>query len=92
MAEELGRGSHSDPSRLCRWIPTCAELFTSQKEHWIHFAPKSDFDSSRSIEEYFASVATFMSLQLRKLVIKSLEDLVAFFMIHKVRRGEKEPF
>lgn len=72
---------------LYRWIPTCAQLFVSRKEHWVHFAPKSDYDSSRNIEEYFASVASFMSLQLRELVIKSLEDLVSFFMIHKVRRG-----
>lgn len=70
-----------------RWIPTCAQLFISQKEQWVHFAPKSDYDSSHNIEEYFASVASFMSLQLRDLVIKSLEDLVSFFMIHKVCRG-----
>lgn len=75
------------PSCLYRWIPTCAQLFISQKEHWVHFAPKSDYDSSHNIEEYFASVASFMSLQLRDLVIKSLEDLVSFFMIHKVCRG-----
>lgn len=75
------------PSCLCRWIPTCAQLFVSQKEQWVHFAPRSDYDSSRNIEEYFASIASFMSLQLRELVIKSLEDLVSFFMIHKVCRG-----
>ncbi|PNI91684.1 DNAH3 isoform 3 [Pan troglodytes] len=69
---------------FAEWIPTCAQLFTSRKEHWIHFAPKSNYDSSRNIEEYFASVASFMSLQLRELVIKSLEDLVSLFMIHKV--------
>lgn len=75
------------PFCLHRWIPTCAQLFVSQKEQWVHFAPKNDYDSSRNIEEYFASVASFMSLQLRDLVIKSLEDLVSFFMIHKVCRG-----
>ena len=75
------------PCFLYRWIPTCAQLFVSRKEQWIHFAPKSDYDSSRNIEEYFASVASFMSLQLRELVINSLKDLVSFFMIHKVCRG-----
>ena len=75
------------PSCFYRWIPTCAQLFISQKEQWVHFAPKSDYDSSHNIEEYFASVGSFMSLQLRDLVIKSLEDLVSFFMIHKVCRG-----
>lgn len=74
-------------SCLYRWIPACAQLFVSRKEHWVHFAPKSDYDSSRNIEEYFASVASFMSLQLRELVIKSLEDLISLFMIHKVGRG-----
>ncbi|MEJ1273900.1 hypothetical protein NN561_004775 [Cricetulus griseus] len=68
---------------LNKWIPMCAQLFVSQKEHWVRFAPKSDYDSSRNIEEYFASVASFMSLQLRELVFKSLKDLVSFFMIHK---------
>lgn len=81
------------PSCLCRWIPTCAQLFVSRKEQWVHFAPKSDYDSSQNIEGYFASVSSFMSLQLRKLVIKSLEDLVSFFMIYKVCRGpEGGPF
>uniref|UniRef100_A0A8D0TSX2 Dynein axonemal heavy chain 3 n=1 Tax=Sus scrofa TaxID=9823 RepID=A0A8D0TSX2_PIG len=77
---------------LNKWIPTCAQLFVSRKEHWVHFAPKSDYDSSRNIEEYFASVASFMSLQLRELVIKSLEDLVSFFMIHKDGNDFKEPY
>ncbi|XP_055265604.1 dynein axonemal heavy chain 3 [Moschus berezovskii] len=75
-----------------KWIPTCAQLFVSQKEQWIHFAPKSDYDSSRNIEEYFASVASFMSLQLRELVINSLKDLVSFFMIHKDGNDFEEPY
>ncbi|XP_036135820.1 dynein heavy chain 3, axonemal [Molossus molossus] len=77
---------------LDTWIPTCAQLFVSQREHWVHFAPKSDYDSSRNIEEYFASIASFMSLQLRELVIKSLEDLVSFFMTHKDGNDFEEPY
>uniref|UniRef100_A0A2K5HID3 Dynein axonemal heavy chain 3 n=1 Tax=Colobus angolensis palliatus TaxID=336983 RepID=A0A2K5HID3_COLAP len=77
---------------LNKWIPTCAQLFTSQKEYWVHFAPKSSYDSCRNIEEYFASVASFMSLQLRELVIKSLEDLVSLFMMHKDGNDFKEPY
>uniref|UniRef100_A0A2K5MUZ9 Dynein axonemal heavy chain 3 n=1 Tax=Cercocebus atys TaxID=9531 RepID=A0A2K5MUZ9_CERAT len=77
---------------LNKWIPTCAQLFTSRKEYWVHFAPKSNYDSCRNIEEYFASVASFMSLQLRELVIKSLEDLVSLFMIHKDGNDFKEPY
>ncbi|XP_044602978.2 dynein axonemal heavy chain 3 isoform X2 [Equus asinus] len=77
---------------LNKWIPACAQLFVSRKEHWVHFAPKSDYDSSRNIEEYFASVASFMSLQLRQLVIKSLEDLISLFMIHKDGNDFEEPY
>ncbi|XP_058892872.1 dynein axonemal heavy chain 3 [Kogia breviceps] len=77
---------------LNKWIPTCAQLFVSQKEQWVLFAPKSDCDSSRRIEEYFASVASFMSLQLRELVIKSLKDLVSFFLIHKDGNDFEEPY
>ncbi|XP_053412126.1 dynein axonemal heavy chain 3 [Nycticebus coucang] len=77
---------------LSKWIPTCAQLFVTRKDHWVHLAPKNDYDSSRNIEEYFASVASFMSLQLRELVIKSLEDLVSFFMIHKDGNDFEEPY
>uniref|UniRef100_A0A8D2J0P0 Uncharacterized protein n=1 Tax=Varanus komodoensis TaxID=61221 RepID=A0A8D2J0P0_VARKO len=66
-----------------RWIPTCADLFIAQKENWLHLAPQNDLDSSQQIEEYFASIAILMSLQLREMVINSLEDLVSFFKIHK---------
>lgn len=51
---------------------------------WLHFAPQRNSDSSEKVESYFSSVAALMSLQLREMVIKSLEDLLAFFMIHKV--------
>ncbi|KAJ7305844.1 hypothetical protein JRQ81_010210 [Phrynocephalus forsythii] len=68
---------------LNRWIPTCADLFIDLKQNWLHLAPQNDLDSSQQIEEYFASVAVLMSLQLREMVIKSLEDLLSFFKIHK---------
>lgn len=51
---------------------------------WLHFAPQRDSDSPVKVESYFSSVAALMSLQLREMVINSLEDLLAFFMIHKV--------
>nr|XP_036848129.1 dynein heavy chain 3, axonemal [Manis javanica] len=77
---------------LNKWIPTCTQLFISQKEQWVHFAPKSNCDSSCYIEEYFATVSSFMTLQLRELVIQSLEDLVSFFMIHKDGNDFEEPY
>ncbi|XP_055994863.1 dynein axonemal heavy chain 3 [Sorex fumeus] len=77
---------------LNKWIPACTQIFTSQKHHWVHFAPRSEYEPSRGIEEYFASVASFMALQLREMVIKSLEDLVSFFMIHKGGNDFEEPY
>ncbi|CAM4521786.1 dynein axonemal heavy chain 3 [Lepidochelys kempii] len=75
-----------------KWIPTCASLFIDQKEMWLHLAPQSDYDSPKQIEEYFASVANLMSLQLREMVINSLEDLLAFFMIYKDGNDFGEPY
>ncbi|XP_038618403.1 dynein heavy chain 3, axonemal [Tachyglossus aculeatus] len=77
---------------LEKWIPSCVSLFTSQKDQWIHLAPQSDYDSSQNIEDFFASVAIFMSLQLREMVINSLKDFVSFFMIHKDGNDFEEPY
>lgn len=67
-----------------RWIPTCASILRDEKRKWLHFAPGNDYDSPQQIESYFSSVATLMSLQLRQVVVSSLEDLLRFFMMHKV--------
>ncbi|KAM4656706.1 dynein axonemal heavy chain 3 [Amazona ochrocephala] len=74
------------------WIPTCASIFRDQKREWLHFAPKNDCDSSEQVESYFYSVASLMSLQLREMVVNSLEDLLAFFMIHKDGSDFQEPY
>ncbi|XP_061330226.1 dynein axonemal heavy chain 3 isoform X2 [Pezoporus flaviventris] len=74
------------------WIPACASIFRDQKREWLHFAPKNDCDSSEQVESYFYSVASLMSLQLREMVVNSLEDLLAFFMIHKDGNDFPEPY
>ncbi|NXH21208.1 DYH3 protein, partial [Bucco capensis] len=74
------------------WIPTCASIFLDQKRKWLYFAPKNDYDSSQQIECYFHSVASLMSLQLREMVVNSLEDLLTFFMIHKDGSDFTEPY
>ncbi|KAM4697749.1 dynein axonemal heavy chain 3 [Rhinophrynus dorsalis] len=66
-----------------KWIPTCASLFLSQKDKWVHLVPQNDSDSTLQVQEFFACVASLMSLQLRRMVISSLEDLLSFFTIHK---------
>uniref|UniRef100_A0A8C0BHP6 Uncharacterized protein n=1 Tax=Buteo japonicus TaxID=224669 RepID=A0A8C0BHP6_9AVES len=75
-----------------KWIPTCASIFRDEKRKWLHFAPENDCDSSQLVESYFHSVATLMSLQLREMVVNSLEDLLAFFMIHKDGSDFTEPY
>ncbi|KAM8960487.1 dynein axonemal heavy chain 3 [Pelodytes ibericus] len=66
-----------------KWVPACASLFVSQKEKWIHLVPQNDNDSTIQVEEFFACVASLMSLQLRGMVISSLQDMLSFFSIHK---------
>ncbi|KAM4632527.1 dynein axonemal heavy chain 3 [Discoglossus pictus] len=66
-----------------RWIPTCASLFIAEKDKWIHLVPQNDNDSTQQVEEFFSCVGALMSLQLRRMVISSLQDLLSFFNIHK---------
>ncbi|XP_048348807.1 dynein axonemal heavy chain 3 [Sphaerodactylus townsendi] len=75
-----------------RWIPMCADLFMEQKDQWLHLAPRNEHDSSQKIEEYFASVAVLMSLQLREMVVNSFDDLLTFFKIHKDGNDFEEPY
>ncbi|NXC38348.1 DYH3 protein, partial [Penelope pileata] len=75
-----------------KWIPTCASILLDEKRKWLHFAPENDYDSPERIESYFSSVAALMSLQLREIVVNSLEDLLTFFMIHKDGSDFTEPY
>ncbi|KAJ7400487.1 hypothetical protein BTVI_105082 [Pitangus sulphuratus] len=75
-----------------KWIPTCASVFIDQKNKWLHFAPERDSDSSQRVESYFGSVAALMSLQLREMVVNSLEDLLEVFMTHKDGNDFTEPY
>ncbi|XP_069839891.1 dynein axonemal heavy chain 3 isoform X1 [Dendropsophus ebraccatus] len=66
-----------------KWIPSCAYLFKSEKEKWIYLVPQNENDSTIQIQEFFACASSLMSLQLRRMVIDSLQDLLDFFTIHK---------
>ncbi|XP_078413797.1 dynein axonemal heavy chain 3 [Cetorhinus maximus] len=65
------------------WVPTCATLFLTHKEKWMHLVPQNDCDSTQQVKEFFACAASIMSLQLRELVVNSLKDLLSFFTVHK---------
>ncbi|XP_072275027.1 dynein axonemal heavy chain 3 [Pyxicephalus adspersus] len=66
-----------------KWIPACASLFITHKDKWINLVPQNEEDSAVLVQEFFACVSSLMSLQLRGMVINSLNDLVSFFNIHK---------
>ncbi|KAF0024691.1 hypothetical protein F2P81_023493 [Scophthalmus maximus] len=61
---------------LNRWLPHCATLFDDFKDLWLQVAKVR-------AHEFFDCVATLMSLQLRSLVIESLQDLLSVFTIHE---------
>lgn len=66
------------------WLPRCASLFDTFKEPWLPLIPKSEQVAAVSVQEFFSCVAALMSLQLRGLVVQSLQDLLYFFTIHEV--------
>lgn len=76
---------NSDLIYICSWIPSCAKLFVNHNELWEDLVPPDDDDSTELVEEFFASVAALMSIQLRGMVINSLADFLRFFETHKVR-------
>ncbi|MGH0118801.1 UNVERIFIED_CONTAM: hypothetical protein FKN15_062263 [Acipenser sinensis] len=66
-----------------KWIPACVSLFITHKVQWLQLVPQSDHDSVNLIHEFFACAASLMSLQLRGMVINSLQDLLSFFAVHE---------
>ncbi|XP_076020504.1 dynein axonemal heavy chain 3-like [Genypterus blacodes] len=62
---------------LKEWLPHCASLFVTFKDRWMPFVPPA------RVHEFFNCVAALMSIQLRSLVMDSLQDLLDFFTIHK---------
>uniref|UniRef100_A0A3B5AK42 Dynein axonemal heavy chain 3 n=1 Tax=Stegastes partitus TaxID=144197 RepID=A0A3B5AK42_9TELE len=66
-----------------RWLPHCASLFGTFEDLWLPLIPKSDQEAPVRVGEFFSCVAALMSVQLRSLVVQSLENLLQFFMIHK---------
>ncbi|XP_008290011.1 dynein heavy chain 3, axonemal [Stegastes partitus] len=66
-----------------QWLPHCASLFGTFEDLWLPLIPKSDQEAPVRVGEFFSCVAALMSVQLRSLVVQSLENLLQFFMIHK---------
>lgn len=78
------QGTYVFPSSsFFRWLPHCASLFDNFDNLWLPLL-RSEQGSPELVQEFFNSVAVLMSLQLRSLVIDSLQDLLYFFTIHEV--------
>lgn len=69
------------------WLPTCADIFLTYKQHWKQYVPRLPTDSLDIIERFFNCVNMLLSLQLRWLVMKSLKHIVDFFIKFKVNIG-----
>lgn len=68
----------------CRWLPSCASLFVTFKDSWLPLVPKKASIAPVKAQKLFFCVAALMSLQLRSLVVASLQDLLQFFQLHQV--------
>ncbi|KAJ8245818.1 hypothetical protein GJAV_G00260630 [Gymnothorax javanicus] len=68
---------------LNKWLPECASLFITNKDLWFPLVPQSERVPPVRAKEFFFSVASLMSRQLRSLVVSSLEDLLHFFLLHQ---------
>ncbi|KAM7384052.1 hypothetical protein PAMA_011415 [Pampus argenteus] len=66
-----------------KWLPHCASLFDIFEDLWLPLIPKSEHVAPVGVQEFFNCVAALMSLQLRSLVIESLQDLLYFFTTHE---------
>ncbi|KAF3707583.1 Dynein heavy chain 3, axonemal Axonemal beta dynein heavy chain 3 [Channa argus] len=75
-----------------KWLPHCASIFESFKDLWLPLITKSEQVAPVGVQEFFNCVASLMSLQLRSLVIESLQDLLVFFAIHEEGNDFGEEF
>lgn len=64
------------------WLPACAKVFIDNKHFWQHLIPQDDGESTQLVQQFFACVASLMSLQLREMVVNSLADFLEFFEVH----------
>lgn len=67
-----------------RWLPQCAALFDTFKDLWLPLIPESEQMAPIAVQEFFSCVASLMSLQLRSLVVDSLQDMLYVFTLHQV--------
>ncbi|TSO57256.1 Dynein heavy chain 3, axonemal [Bagarius yarrelli] len=66
-----------------KWLPQCSSLFYTYKNSWLPLVPQRHDVAPVMAQKFFSCVAALMSLQLRSLVIASLQDLLHFLSLHQ---------
>lgn len=66
-----------------RWVPQCAALLDKYSSSWLQYIPQTA-EAPIYVLEFFSWVSSLMSLQLRTLVLDSLNDLFDFICKYKV--------
>ncbi|KAG5895229.1 hypothetical protein JTB14_003446 [Gonioctena quinquepunctata] len=77
------------------WLPKCADIFLECKKYWRQYIPKQPSDSVELVERFFECVNTLLSIELRGLVVRSLEHFLSLFIKFKGGNdfeGEYEDF
>ncbi|CAG9858599.1 unnamed protein product [Phyllotreta striolata] len=65
------------------WFPTCADIFLEYKNAWRKYIPITLTDTPVFVERFFNCVNLLLSLQLRGLVMKSLQHYRDIFIQFK---------
>lgn len=66
------------------WLPSCADVFLKNKSAWKKYIPMRPSDSPVLVERFFDCVNGLLSMQLRSLVMRSLEHFLRFLVKFKV--------
>lgn len=61
------------------WLPSCADVVLKYKKSWHKLIPKHASESVEIVRQFFDTINSLLSLQLRSLVMKSLYVFQGFF-------------
>lgn len=67
------------------WLVKCADIFLELKSHWHKYIPLKPNDPMHNIDSFFCCINSLMSIQLRRLVMRSLEHFLEFVLEYEVR-------
>ncbi|XP_062414629.1 dynein axonemal heavy chain 3-like [Pungitius pungitius] len=68
---------------LSSWLPHCASIIDTSQALWLPLTHEGEQEALVIVKEFFSCVAALMSMQLRSLVVESLQDLLYIFTKHE---------